>query len=75
MSHHTLIIKDERGTVVIEVSIWGDKNFPDADGRFWRYDVTSYYIPAGKRKPVYNDLSTDAEKQQAKTELWQKLKP
>lgn len=73
---HSKIIKDERGTVIIEVKLNTFPDYsPDKDGNFYRYDVYCFNIPKGKRNERDIDLSTDAEKQSAKNELWEKIKP
>ena len=72
---HTKIIKDSRGTVIIEVTLITFQNIPDIKGNWFRWDVYCFNIPKGKRNERDIDLSTDAEKLTAKNELWTKIKP
>lgn len=74
------VIKDERGTLKIKVSIWVGYNDweKDAKGNDFRYDLYVGHIPIGKRKEVFNnnvELLTEQEILEVKTELWNKLKP
>jgi len=71
---HELIIKDTRGTIRIDARLQIDSTY------YWknnfRYDISTWHIPKGKRKEVLNNsIATDAEIYAAKMELWNKLKP
>ncbi len=74
-------IIDERGKVEINVALWVTDQFnrKDASGSLFRYDTFTMVTPKGKRKAIYSPdgahVATDAEILQAKTELWESLKP
>jgi len=74
---YTKIINDDRGKTEITVHLWVADNLgKDANGNTFRYDVHTYNTPKGKRKPIYSpDIVTDYEIFQAKTELWESIKP
>jgi len=74
---HNKIIKDERGTIRIQVDLWIDSySRKDANGNSFRYDVFIGHIPPRKRTEQSNPrIATDTEIQQAKEEYWQLLKP
>ena len=70
-------IKDERGQIRIVVTLvvlnFGMK---DIDGHEYRWDVNVWHTPKGKRTEKGNDsIATPAEIWEAKTRLWQQIKP
>lgn len=74
---HEKIIKDTRGKVRIVVSLWIAANWWDKDhsGNQFRYDVTVWYAPPGKRKEIHKNVATPDEIHAAKVELWNLIKP
>lgn len=71
---HEKIIKDERGKVVIIISLWISDFF--ASENIFRYDCIVEHTPPGKRKGINTpDIATEEEILQAKMELWNKIKP
>lgn len=70
------IIKDERGTIRIKVSLYISHFCRLQDGKWFRYNTTVYHAPKGKRKEsISYHVATHEEILQAKKELWQKLDP
>lgn len=78
---YTKAIKDDRGKVEIKVDLWIGTYSSDKDrnGNRFRYDISTMVTPKGKRKPIYfpddAHVATDAEILEAKTELWNLIKP
>ena len=73
---HEKIIKDERGRVMIRVSLHVYEFTPDYCGNWHRWDVSCAHIPKGKQKEIYSEtIATYEEKEAAKNELWTKIKP
>ena len=73
---HNKIIKDERGTINIQVTLLTFQHTPDINGNYFRYDTHTRYKAKGKRLELYApSIATDAEILEAKKELWQKLNP
>jgi len=65
------VIKDERGTVKIYVSLIIDRR-----SSHFSYDVRVTNIPPRKRTEIYNStIATPQEILDAKTELWNLIKP
>lgn len=70
---HVKTIKDERGTVRIVVTLsisayWSNAGF--------EYRISVSVVPPRKRNERYdNSVATEEEKQQAKLEFWEKIKP
>ena len=74
---HEKVIKDERGTVRIEVGLWIASVFhTDREGRAFRYDVTVWHKEPKKRSEVLSaTIATPAEILETKLELWNLIKP
>jgi hypothetical protein len=73
---HEKIIKDERGTVIIYITLVSFGVSSDTNGNKYRYDVIVHHIAPRKRNPEYSDnIATTAEILEAKLELWDKIKP
>lgn len=71
------IIKDERGKIRIKV-VLVTFSFGQTDivGNHFRYDTHIWHTPKGKRSEIFNPyIATDAEILEAKTELWNLVKP
>lgn len=73
-------IKDERGTLLVEVFLWVCKHDweKDFDGNTFRYDVITTLTLPNKRKPEvgnYNHLLTDEEIFRFKKNLWDSIRP
>lgn len=74
---HTKIIKDERGTIGIDIDLYVFDMFRDQRGNNFRYDV-SVWQKIGKQRDeryVSQLVATPEEILQAKLELWQQIKP
>lgn len=70
-------IKDDRGTIQIRVTLHVF-NFGQTDlqGNAYRYDVTVFHTPKGKRKSFpCKDIATKEEISQAKLSIWESIKP
>jgi len=74
---HEKVIKDERGTVRIEVVLWVASPWAtDREGRAFRYDVNVWHKEPKKRSEVWSaSIATPSEILEAKLELWNKIKP
>lgn len=74
---HEKIIKDERGKILIMVTfISFSFGQTDIDGNHFRYDVSIWHTPKGKRSLISNPtIATEAEISDAKNELWNLMKP
>lgn len=71
------IIKDERGRIRFQVRFVSfDYDWTDRDGNRFRYDVTVWHAPKGKRTEIVNpEIATPDEIFSAKMELWNLIKP
>ena len=74
---HNKIIKDKRGTVRIQVSLWTDPHgFTDNTGKAFRYDVRVWHTPPKKRtETISHSIATPSEIFEAKTECWNLIIP
>ena len=74
---HEKIIKDERGTICIQVKLWSDQwGGTDRSGNSFRYDILVWHIAPRKRTQRWNrDIATSQEIFEAKTEFWNLIKP
>mgnify|MGYP001601628196 FL=1 len=74
---HEKIIKDQRGTIRIEVKLWSDQwGGTDLSGNTFRYDIKVSYIPPRKRTEIWDgDIATAQEIFDAKMEFWNLIKP
>jgi len=74
---HEKTIKDERGTVRIQVKFWNDQwGGTDRDGNSFRYEIQVWHTAPRKRTEVSNiDIATKQEIFEAKTEFWNLIKP
>jgi len=74
---HDKIIKDERGTIRINVRLWMDSyGRKDASGNSFRYDVIVWHTAPKKRTGHVNEgIVTPAEILAAKEEFWKLLNP
>ena len=74
---HEKIIKDERGSIRIEVTLWTDtcrhKNKHRED---YEYQIRVWHKPPKKRIEIANhSIATDQEILEAKLEFWNLFKP
>jgi len=74
---YNLFIKDERGKLRIQVCLFTDRHFRVGNnGEYYRYDVTVWHTPPKKRsETVSHGIATEAEIREAKTNLWNLIKP
>ena len=71
---HEKIIKDERGTIRIEVKFWQD-NWHHKNN--FRWDITVWHKAPRKQIEKWDNptIATPAEILQAKLEFWEMIKP
>ena len=74
---HEKHIKDERGSIRIEVTFWSDEwHHYNKENEDYRYQIRVWHKAPKKRNEVINHMiATDQEIMDAKLEFWNLIKP